>query len=374
MPRRLAESGDEPQKFRIYLAGPISGCDPAQVHGWRHEVKQEYSEFLDFIDPAKSVLDQKTPYEVVEAGLDAIEDADGLLVNMWRESIGTAIGVVHANRAGRPVVVADPNHLDNQTLAFYADAVTVTPLSAAKVLLELLRAEANWSVLKSTEESTEPFDRRKLTAAIRAACRDAGRDGIVVPRLVLQPVIDRLAQAKKQLFTTSEIDEVVTIVFARLEADPTHESAVKGISEEWERHREEKHSTPMPPKPSSGVSQCGVEISSGGKSHSTIWGKTVKSFKDIRSPEARDVFNIIRQIPGITRITLGPRTKEFRSACGATVSESTTSCAIDGNLFDPAGRKGTMQSFRVWVQFDSDKERVCTNIIAKLKETNYWAG
>ena len=47
-------------------------------------------------------------------------------------------------RKGRPVVVADPNHLRNRTLEFYADAVTDTPLKAANTLLDLLRAEATW--------------------------------------------------------------------------------------------------------------------------------------------------------------------------------------------------------------------------------------
>ena len=40
------------QRFRVYLAGPISGCNPVQVHLWRNTVKQEYAEDLDFIDPS----------------------------------------------------------------------------------------------------------------------------------------------------------------------------------------------------------------------------------------------------------------------------------------------------------------------------------
>lgn len=116
---------------------------------------------------------------------------------MWRESIGTAIGVVHASREGLPVVVADPNHLGNKTLDFYADVVTETPRGAAEVLLNLLRAEEGWSVQRPPEGSKELFERRKLADSIRAACRSTGRDGIIVSKLVLPRVIGLLAQQKK---------------------------------------------------------------------------------------------------------------------------------------------------------------------------------
>ena len=46
------------QKFRVYLAGPISGCsNDAQVHQWRNVVKEsQYSKYFDFIDPAELLL------------------------------------------------------------------------------------------------------------------------------------------------------------------------------------------------------------------------------------------------------------------------------------------------------------------------------
>ena len=120
MPRR--------QKFRVYLAGPMSGCNPAQLRGWRNSVKDKYGSKMTFIDPADNLLDPAaSPYEFVEADLQSIMQADGLLVNMWRESIGTAIRVAHAHGCGRAIVISDPNHLANKMLAFYADAVTDTP-------------------------------------------------------------------------------------------------------------------------------------------------------------------------------------------------------------------------------------------------------
>ena len=115
-------------KFQIYLAGPIHGCNDAQIRLWRDSVKRKYGAQCEFLDPSENLLNREaSPAEVVEADIRAIENADGLLVNMWRESIGAALGVVHAHRRGQPVVVSDPNHLQNRILTFYADAVTESP-------------------------------------------------------------------------------------------------------------------------------------------------------------------------------------------------------------------------------------------------------
>ena len=191
----------KPPRFRVYLGGPISDCNELQARRWRNEVKNSrYKAHFDFADPMDGLLDRDaSPYEIVEADLRAIEDADGVPVNMWRASIGSTMGVVHAHRAGRPVVVADPNHLASRPLEFYADAVVETPLKAANILLDLLRAEADWTVIKSAERGDEPFDRRKLMAAVRGACRSAGRDDIVVPGLIFPAVIDRLKKSDRRI-------------------------------------------------------------------------------------------------------------------------------------------------------------------------------
>ena len=91
------------RKFQIYLAGPIHGCNDAQIRLWRDSVKRKYGNQCEFLDPSENLLNREaSPAEVVEADIRAIESADGLLVNMWRESIGAALGVVHAHRRGQP--------------------------------------------------------------------------------------------------------------------------------------------------------------------------------------------------------------------------------------------------------------------------------
>ena len=365
------------QKFRVYLAGPISGCNDIQVRQWRDEVKQKYNSHFDFIDPAE--MQKSSSYEVVEADLHAIEESDGLLVNMWRESIGSAIGIVHAHKAGRPVVVANPNHLDNLVLNFYAEAVEETPLKAAKVLLNLLRADASWKVLKSRGRGDEEFSRQKLIGAIRAACRDAGCNDIIVPVLVLPIVIERLGKSDRRLnkkFSTGDVYKEVMVSFEELEADPDYAQAVKGLSAKWKISHEKKDLLTEPSQlrdttPQSSKLQVNISC---GKSHGTIWGNTVKRLDDIPSSEARRVFQSVMEVPGITQISLTAfGHKGERPSCGASVSVSKTQFVIEGKLFD-RGEKGTMQTFQVRVQDDSQRNRILNDIMTTLKERDLWAG
>ena len=117
--------------------------------------------------------------------------------------------------------------------------------------------------------------------------------------------------------------------------------------------------------------------SSRNKNHSTIWGKPVRTFHDIPA-QAQSVFKVIWEVPGITRITLGRKThKRSEFSLGATVSEPqrpSTIKGIAGKLFDPDGNEGNTQHFEVWVQFDSEKERIWKDIRLKLHTNGLWAG
>lgn len=362
----------KPRRFRVYLGGPIAGCNDLQARRWRNEVRNSrYKAHFDFADPMDGLLDRDaSSYEIVEADLRAIADADGVLVNMWRASIGSAMGVVHAHRAGRPVVVADPNHLGSRPLEFYADAVVDTPLKAANILLDLLRAEAGWTVIKSAERGDEPFDRRKLMAAVRGACRGAGRDDIVVPGIIFPAVIDRLKKSKgrirKQL-AAGQIHREALDALSALEGDPAHAQAVAGVAARWRSRFEGKRSSPpgAPRRRPRGAPGGGVEVSCGEKSHATIWGRTVRSLDDVPSVEARAALGAIREVPGVTRIVLGPFGRGRSRRPGAVeVSASATPHVIEGRLFDK-GSKGDVQSFQVWVQFDADKDRIRAEIAAR---------
>lgn len=367
-------------KFRVYLAGPMSGCNDVQMRRWRDTVKAKYGSKMTFLDPVDNLLNpEASPYEFVEADLQSIMEADGLLVNMWQESIGTAMGVAHAHRHGRAIVVSDPNHLENKLLTFFADAVEQTPLRAAKTLLNLLGAERSWRVVKSGGRTDERFERRKIMEAVRDACRDAKRDDIVIPGLVLPRVIERLRTSDRKInksLTASDIDNAVTGVLKALENDTPHIDAVYGVLSAWQDRGNRKAQRTGPERTRTDWDQMPmvqVPVSST-KSHATIWGKTIKRIDDIPSPASRRILGTIVAVPGITEIKLGPfGHKGSRRKCQALVSDSKTPHVIEGKLFDQ-GPKGTMQSFQVWVQSDEAKQSVMAEIESALRREAVWAG
>ena len=338
-------------KFRVYLAGPIRGCNDDQLRGWREQLKKEYDRDFEFIDPTGQLLrdGQASSYAIVEADRNAIEDADGLLVNMWRESIGTAFGVIHARNVGRPVVVADPNHLNNRVLAFYADAVVDSPRKAASLLRDILRAEGGWLVVKHRGRSEEPFERRKLVRSLRGACRDAGGDDIVVPQLVLPRVIESLQKNDRRLanrLTAADLDKAVTAALHQLDRDDIHRQAVQGVREEWQKLAEE--GSGQVPIAGPETPQLGVVPLESSKSHSTLWGKTVRQLSEIPSAHARKAFEDIYSVDGITRIVLRAHGhKGTRATCRAWVGVSKSPRVIEGKIYDVGNRlKGTMQRFQ----------------------------
>ncbi len=162
------------RRFRIYLAGPISGCNDEQKRFWREHVRGRFTDIFDYIDPLEGPVDDKaTPYRLVERDLRAIEQADAILAHMWRESIGTAMGLVHAKSKGKVVVVSDPNRLNNRLLHFYADVVEHDLDRALKSLRDLLRSQDGLIVMRR-DGLEQPFDRVELTESLRQACRRAG--------------------------------------------------------------------------------------------------------------------------------------------------------------------------------------------------------
>jgi len=115
------------KRFRVYLAGPIHGCNEAQRSHWRRRVRDKWGDRFEFVDPNDAIVAVQTTaeagYEIIRRDQQAIHSCDAVLANMWRESVGTAIGIVHAKREGKLVAVIDPNHIGNRIVAFYADVV-----------------------------------------------------------------------------------------------------------------------------------------------------------------------------------------------------------------------------------------------------------
>ncbi len=89
---------------KIYLAGPISGCNDEQKHGWRRRIRARWGGQYRFLDPTDSLVKEdaaQSAFEIVKREGEALEACNAVLANMWKESIGTAIGVYHARALGK---------------------------------------------------------------------------------------------------------------------------------------------------------------------------------------------------------------------------------------------------------------------------------
>ena len=231
---------------------------------------------MRFIDPAEDPLVKSSPYQFVDRDLRSIESADAVLANMWRESVGTAIGLVHARAKGRIVVVVDPNHLENPFLEFYADVVVKTLKEGIHATADLLRS-STFTVIKHGGRAEEPFNREKLVQSVRAAARAARKNDIAVPSLVLRRVTDALTDNRRKVggrVTTSDIEHEVFETLTAMEADPEHTQAVIGIAEQWAKKVKSKgarSARAIAPAGSAPVVSQRVPIFTS-KAHGSIWG------------------------------------------------------------------------------------------------------
>ncbi|MHB9150629.1 MAG: hypothetical protein ACYC33_11265 [Thermoleophilia bacterium] len=100
----------ETRPYTVLLSGPLSGCNERQRRLWRDEFKRSCRR-AETIDPSEWGDEWDFTRD-----LAAISVCDVLVANMWKESIGTTLEVMHARSRGKPVVLIDSNHLEHNIL------------------------------------------------------------------------------------------------------------------------------------------------------------------------------------------------------------------------------------------------------------------
>lgn len=361
------------RKPTVYLAGPIAGCNDDQRRVWRNDLKRGFHDEFDFIDPMDNLLDvEASDFEVVQADAEAIKSADAVLANMWRESIGTAMGVVHAHSVGKIVVVCDPNLIGSRTLGFYADATNRTLPEALASVRTLLRAQTLVLGVEKAGGREEPFDRQKLALSVRKACIAARQSDIVPARAIVVRALDFLlgGTADERLLNSNQIKEAVWEAIAELAADPLHEADYEAIRRAWERHAESKSGVAKAsPAASAFVPQVHpqpleVPIITPG-THSTIWGHRIGA-------DAWPIFVAMRQVEGINQIVLGQFTNTGSppSKPHVRIQASKTPHVIEGKCFD-RGKKGTLQTFQIRVSNPAHRDAVLATLREHLTGLGY---
>ncbi len=93
----------------IYLCGPIMGEIQGEARYWRDEAKKLLGDRFRLLDPMRRDFKDNevdSANEIVEFDLQDIRDADILLVNYCKPSIGTAMEVFYASYDQGKFVVA----------------------------------------------------------------------------------------------------------------------------------------------------------------------------------------------------------------------------------------------------------------------------
>tara|TARA_B100000609_G_C16939632_1_gene293490 strand:- start:108 stop:560 length:453 start_codon:yes stop_codon:yes gene_type:complete len=104
-------------KMKIYLSGPIMDEHLGYAREWRETVKTMLGEHFILLDPMRRNFQDRavdSANEIVEFDLQDVRDADIILVNYNKPSIGTSMEVFYASHdLGKFVVAFAPFEFQN---------------------------------------------------------------------------------------------------------------------------------------------------------------------------------------------------------------------------------------------------------------------
>ena len=107
----------EQKRLVIYLSGPIMDEHDGAARAWREEAKRLLSPEFRLLDPMRrKFIDRQvdSANEIVEFDLQDVRDADIILVNYNKPSIGTSMEVFYAAYCkGKFVVAFSPFTFEN---------------------------------------------------------------------------------------------------------------------------------------------------------------------------------------------------------------------------------------------------------------------
>ena len=223
----------------VYLAGPISGCNDDQKKRWRQEFKRVVHGLrkdVEFYDPTEWSDDWQPLRETLQ-----LRSVDVVVANMWKESVGTTVGIMQAVDVGKPVILIDPCFLNSRILRGLTGSEPArTVEEAADRLNEALSGIRDIAVLKTTGE-TAPFDMAKLVGSIQTACGAAH----VPEDLFAQQISARVLQSLRavaqdgDLVLTTQIRHAIFEVLEDLSVNPVFDSQVhkdaSAVKQAWQK-------------------------------------------------------------------------------------------------------------------------------------------
>lgn len=130
-----------PETKRIYLCGPIMDCTDHEGKTWREAAKARLAGRFVVLDPMRRNFRDReidSANEIVEFDLQDVRDADIILVNYSKASIGTSMEVFYAsNDLGKFVIAFSPYSFEDMSpwMVRYCTKV-LTDLDSALAYIE----------------------------------------------------------------------------------------------------------------------------------------------------------------------------------------------------------------------------------------------
>lgn len=97
--------------MRVYLAGPIFGCNDSEAKDWRQWIKDNAWDGLEVFDPMvrdyRGVEDANVR-EIVELDKQDIDGVQALIVNFPKPSAGTCMEILYAWERGKTIITVVP--------------------------------------------------------------------------------------------------------------------------------------------------------------------------------------------------------------------------------------------------------------------------
>lgn len=116
--------------MKVYLGGPINGCTDDEASGWRNAaIELLATRGHQPIDPMVRdyrgrEMEPGIAKEIVETDKEDIRNADVLLMNCPKPSVGTSMEILYGYTLGTPVVSVIPeDHTPSPWLVYHSDVV-----------------------------------------------------------------------------------------------------------------------------------------------------------------------------------------------------------------------------------------------------------
>jgi nucleoside 2-deoxyribosyltransferase len=126
----------------VYLCGPINGCTDEEASTWRDWFINELQSIGTWaIDPMRRDYRGKeadTYREIVDLDKRDVRDADIILVNYDKPSVGTSMEVFYAWTLGKPVIVwCRPDAVISPWLRYHSTAIVHSKDAALNKIREM---------------------------------------------------------------------------------------------------------------------------------------------------------------------------------------------------------------------------------------------